>query len=298
MSINLLHSLDQENIERAKMVYLPHSNKSMKKALDNGWKVTNTTGAHICNGIEKLNKQLEDGTLIKKISIKTNSKLDGIPTIGFPNIFVQSTFMRLYYNNFDKMSSIPAAKILMDYFKTHTVCHNCGRCSGLCYNNKFEAQYPQKAISELRVLLAYITDRGNLQEKIIRVAKRSKSGYFRINQNGEIHSEEMIYFWYYIANQCPGIEFYTYTKSYQLFEDFLSSSSLPTNLHVNMSVIEGHEEKMAQYPHLYSGNKFKMVTSIPEDSTTTCTGNCSTCGRLCMRDLPQDNNTIYCLYHN
>ena len=298
MSINLLHSLDQENIERAKMVYLPHSNKSMKKAQDNGWKVTNTTGAHICNGIEKLNKQLEDGTLIKKISIKTNSKLDGIPTIGFPNIFVQSTFMRLYYNNFDKMSSIPAAKILMDYFKTHAVCHNCGRCSGLCYNNKFEAQYPQKAISELRVLLAYITDRGNLQEKIIRVAKRSKSGYFRINQNGEIHSEEMIYFWYYIANQCPGIEFYTYTKSYQLFEDFLSSSSLPINLHVNMSVIEGHEEKMAQYPHLYSGNKFKMVTSIPENSTTTCTGNCSTCGRLCMKDLPQDNNTIYCLYHN
>lgn len=298
MSINLLHSLDQENIERAKMVYLPHSNKSMKKALDNGWKVTNTTGAHICNGIEKLNKQLEDGTLIKKISIKTNSKLDGIPTIGFPNIFIQSTFMRLYYNNFDKMSSIPAAKILMDYFKTHAVCHNCGRCSGLCYNNKFEAQYPQKAISELRVLLAYITDRGNLQAKIIRVARRSKSGYFRINQNGEIHSEEMIYFWYYIANQCPGIEFYTYTKSYQLFEDFLNSSNLPTNLHVNMSVIEGHEEKMAQYPHLYSGNKFKMVTSIPEDSTTTCTGNCSTCGRLCMRDLPQDNNTIYCLYHN
>ena len=298
MSINLLHSLDQENIERAKMVYLPHSNKSMKKAQDNGWIVSNTTGAHICNGIEKLNKQLEDGTLIKKISIKTNSKLDGIPTIGFPNIFVQSTFMRLYYNNFDKMSSIPAAKILMDYFKTHAVCHNCGRCSGLCYNNKFEAQYPQKAISELRVLLAYITDRGNLQEKIIRVAKRSKSGFFRINQNGEIHSEEMIYFWYYIANQCPGIEFYTYTKSYQLFEDFLNSSSLPTNLHINMSVIEGHEEKMAQYPHLYSGNKFKMVTSIPEGSTTTCTGNCSTCGRLCMRDLPQDNNTIYCLYHN
>ena len=35
------------------MVYLPHSNKSMKKAYDNGWNITNTTGAHICNGIEK-----------------------------------------------------------------------------------------------------------------------------------------------------------------------------------------------------------------------------------------------------
>ena len=298
MSINLLHSLDVENIERAKMVYLPHTNKSMTKALNNGWKVSNTTMAHIANGIEKLNAEFEQGIITKKATIKSNSKLDGIPAISFPNIFVQSTFMRLYYENFDRMSDIPVAKVLMKYFKAHAVCHNCGRCSGLCYNNKFEAKYKQKAISELRMLVAYITDRGNLQAKIIRSAKRSKSGYFRINANGEIHSEGMIYFWYYIANQCPNIEFYTYTKSYELFEDFLSFTSLPTNFHINMSIIEGHEEKMAQYPHLYNGNKFKMVTEIPENSTTTCTGNCSTCGRLCMRDLPSDNNTIYCLYHN
>lgn len=298
MTINLLHSLDVENIERAKMVYLPHANKSMTKAINNGWKVSNTTAAHIANGIEKLNAEFEQSLITKKATIKSNSKLDGIPSVSFPNIFVQSTFMRLYYENFDRMSDIPVAKVLMNYFKAHAVCQNCGRCSGLCYNNKFEAQYRQKAISELRMLVAYITDRGNLQAKIIRSAKRSKSGYFRINANGEIHSESMIYFWYYIANQCPNIEFYTYTKSYELFEDFLSFTSLPTNFHINMSVIEGHEEKMAQYPHLYSGNKFKMVTSVPEGSTTTCTGNCSTCGRLCMRDLPLDNNTIYCLYHN
>lgn len=298
MTINLLHSLDVENIERAKMVYLPHTNKSMTKAINNGWKVSNTTAAHIANGIEKLNAEFEQGLITKKATIKSNSKLDGIPAISFPNIFVQSTFMRLYYENFDRMSDIPVAKVLINYFKAHAVCQNCGRCSGLCYNNKFEAQYRQKAISELRMLVAYITDRGNLQAKIIRSAKRSKSGYFRINANGEIHSESMIYFWYYIANQCPNIEFYTYTKSYELFEDFLSFTNLPTNFHINMSIIEGHEEKMAQYPHLYSGNKFKMVTSVPEGSTTTCTGNCSTCGRLCMRDLPSDNNTIYCLYHN
>lgn len=280
------------------MVYLPHANKSMKKALDNGWNVSNTTMAHICNGIEKLNSQLENGTLIKKVSIKTNSKLDGIPTIGFPNIFVQSTFMRLYYNNFDRMSNIPAAKILMDYFKTHAVCQNCGRCSGLCYNNKFEAQYPQKAVSELRILLAYITDRPALSAKIIRVAKRSKSGLFRINQNGEIHSEEMLCMWTDIAEKCPEIEFYTYTKSFALFEEHLSKHDLPVNFHVNMSVIEGQEEQLSKYTRLYNGNKFKMVTEIPEGSSTTCTGNCSTCGRLCMRELPKDNNTIYCLYHN
>lgn len=298
MSINLLHSLDTENIERAKMVYLPHTNKSMKKAQDKGWTVSNTTAAHIANGIEKLNTQLEQGLIVKKATIKSNAKLDGIPAISFPNIFVQSVFMRLYYENFDRMSSIPAAKILMSYFKAHAVCQNCGRCSGLCYNNKFEAQYPQKAISELRMLLAYITDRPALSEKIIRAAKRSKSGYFRINANGEIHSEEMLCMWIYVSLKCPDIEFYTYTKSFSLFEEHLAKQDFPANFHVNMSVIEGQEGQLSKYTRLYSGNKFKMVTEIPENSTTTCTGNCSTCGRLCMRDLPEDNNTIYCLYHN
>ena len=296
MSINLLHSLDQENIERAKMVYLPHSNKSMKKAQDNGWIVSNTTSAHIANNIEKLNSQLEQGLIVKKSTIKSNAKLDGIPAISFPNIFVQSTFMRLYYNNFDRMSSIPAAKILMDYFKTHAVCHNCGRCSGLCYNNKFEAQYAQKAISELRMLLAYITEPEKLAQKVVRSANRSKSGYFRINANGEIHSDDMLNWWKGICREASTIEFYTYTKSFSLFERHMDS--LPSNLHVNMSVIEGQEEQLSKYTKLYSGNKFKMVTSVPENSTTTCTGNCSTCGKLCMRDLPQDNITIYCLYHN
>lgn len=296
MTINLLHSLNTENIERAKMVYLPHSNKSTAKAQANGWVVNNTTAAHIANNIEKLNTQLEGGLIVKKSTIKSNSKLDGIPAISFPNIFVQSTFMRLYYNNFERMSAIPAAKILMDYFKAHAVCQNCGRCSGLCYNNKFEAQYAQKAISELRMLLAYITDRTALTEKIIRAAKRSKSGYFRINANGEIHSEEMLCMWNYVALKCPDIEFYTYTKSFALFEEHIDS--LASNLHVNMSVIEGQEEQLSKYTKLYSGNKFKMVTEIPEGCTTVCTGNCSTCGRLCMRDLPKDNNTIYCLYHN
>ena len=95
MTLNLIKSLEAENSLRGKMVYLPHTNKSIAKAQNNGWIVNNTTAAHIANGIEKLNNQYLDGSLIKKITIKSNSKLDGIPTIGFPNIFIQSTFMRL-----------------------------------------------------------------------------------------------------------------------------------------------------------------------------------------------------------
>ena len=70
-------------------------NKSIAKAQNNGWIVNNTTAAHIANGIEKLNSQYVDGTLIKKVIIKSNSKLDGIPTIGFTNIFITIIFKNM-----------------------------------------------------------------------------------------------------------------------------------------------------------------------------------------------------------
>ena len=296
--INIVKSLEVENMNRLQSNYSLHNNRSTQKAISKGYTITNTCQAHITNSIDKLNQQLENGTLLKKVNLKSNSKLDGIPTIGFPNIFIQSSFMTLYVNNRDKLEGNKAATTLYNYFSNHKVCRNCGRCSGLCYNNKFHTQYPQKAISELRILLAYIVDPEGLAAKIIRVAKNSKSGLFRINQDGEIHSEKQFSWWIDICTKVPNIEFYVYTKAFELFEECLQKYAVPSNFHINMSVIEGQEEHLKQYTTLYNGNKFKMVTSIPEGSTTTCTGNCSTCGRLCMKDLPKDNNTIYCLYHN
>ena len=296
--INIVKNLEVENSKRARVCYSVRSNnKSVASALSKGYTITNTTQAHIVNSIDQLNNELFNMTLLNNIKLKGNRKLGNIPSICFPNIFIQSSFMNLYLNN-PQLKNNVAANILMGYFNSHRMCHNCGRCSGLCYNNKFHAQYPQKAISELRILLAYILYPNELANKIIRVAKKSKSGLFRINQDGEIHSEEQFSWWIDICTKAPSTEFYVYTKAFELFEECLSECSIPSNFHINMSVIEGQEEQLKKYSTLYSGNKFKMVTNIPEGSTTTCTGNCSTCGRLCMRDLPKNNNTIYCLYHN
>ena len=43
MTLNLIKSLEAENSLRGKMVYLPHTNKSITKAQNNGWLVNNTT---------------------------------------------------------------------------------------------------------------------------------------------------------------------------------------------------------------------------------------------------------------
>lgn len=297
MSI-LLESLRRENSRRGIINRTFKSNKVINKAKALGYTISNSTQANIANGLSKLEEEFSSGSIVKKISLGTNNKLNGIPTISFPNIFIQSEFLRLYNRNKECMDQFKVTKILVKYFKENKVCLNCNLCNGLCYNNKFEAQYPSKVVSELRNLLAYILEPEALSKKIIMAAKRSKSKLFRINSNGEIHSQEMLYFWINIAKSCPDITFYTYTKSYELFNSYLENNFLPINLHVNMSLVAGNEMIVKKYPKLSMGNKFKIVTHIPEGSTTTCTGNCSTCGRLCMTDLPKDNNTIYCLYHN
>lgn len=296
--MNIVKSLEVENSKRSRVCYsIRSNNKSVASALSKGYSITNTCQAHISNNIDMLNSELLNGTLLDNIKLKGNRKLGNIPSICFPNIFLQSSFMNLYHNN-PQLKNNAVANILMGYFSNHRMCHNCGRCSGLCYNNKFHYKYREKAISELRILLAYILYPNALADKVVKVAKKSKTHLFRINQDGEIHSKEMFSWWIGICTKVPHTEFYVYTKAFELFEECLSEYSIPSNLHINMSVIEGQEEQLKKYSTLYSGNKFKMVTSVPSDSTTTCTGNCSTCGRLCMRDLPKDNNTIYCLYHN
>ena len=71
---------------------------------------------------------------------------------------------------------------------------------------------------------------------------------------------------------------------------------------VNMSIIDGQQEKLSKFEKLYSGNKFVVVNEIPAGAKNVCCGNCTECGGynmgLCMKKLPKRNNVIYVAYHN
>lgn len=287
--------IKEENIKRLERYNKLGTSEKVKRVQEKGFVLVNTASAHICEGLAKLEREYKKGETLENITITQNKKTGEILGICFPNIFLQSTFMRIVQANPWIREKYKVVDILMEYFEENTMCHNCSSCSGLCYNNKDIVQYPDKGISELRNLLAYIINPNGLAQKILRATKFRT--VFRININGEIHSERMLGFWLSIVNQAPRTTFYTYTKSYELFEEYLKESSLPTNLMVNMSVIEGEEKKLEKFEKLYAGNKFKTVMEIPADAKNICLGDCTECD-LCYTELPKEDNTIYCLYHN
>ena len=67
--------------------------RSIKKAEKLGYIVKTNLQAHIINGIESLEKEFLENKLVDKMNIKGNSKLGEIPSISFPNIFLQQQFL-------------------------------------------------------------------------------------------------------------------------------------------------------------------------------------------------------------
>ncbi len=292
------------NLEQYKgLTKLKANNASIKKALENNYIVKTNAQAHIVNNILSLEEEYQNNKLIDKIDLKGNSKLGEIPSISFPNIFIQQQFMILCINN-PKILELKSVSILHDYFKENKICLNCENCFGACYNNYDINQYPQKAISDLRALLAFITDKESLLDSLY---KRIRVyNIFRINSNGEIHNIELLDFYIRLANKCKRTTFYTYTKSYELFNSYIENGNkLPKNFILNISVFE-NKNKVEKFFNLTSTfNKFVTMVNDELDQliktgkvkkNRVCKGDCMECD-LCQKNLPKKNNTIYCYKH-
>lgn len=277
-----------------------YGNKSMRKAiLLNGFDCDYTLMAHIANGIEKLNDLVLNGNLLGDVELDTNDKLEGIPTLNMPNILTQITFKKLVAKN-PQLLELPTVALLNAYFEKHAMCRNCQYCDGLCYNNKFLVKSSTKAINELKNLVAYILKKEELIEKINDSIGNSR--LFRIHGNGEFHSLENLEFWIKIAKNNKKVTFYTYTKSYDLVEKYLNSSKkLPTNLIINVSMVEGQQSELTKkYPLIMQGNKFAIILDkelTTDKKATICGGRCLKCDKGCHTKLKSENKNIYVVVH-
>lgn len=292
------------NLEQYKgLTVLNKGNTSIKKAQKLGYIVKTNLQAHIINNIENLEKEFLENKLVDKINIKGNSKLGEIPSISFPNIFLQQQFLIVVINN-QKLKKMKSIRILFDYFQNNKVCVNCEGCFGGCYNNYDLNQYANKGVSDLRSLLAFITSK---EELFISLYNKIRVyNIFRINSNGEIHNKELLDFYIRLAEKCKKTTFYTYTKSYQLFEQFLKDKNkLPKNFILNISIF-GNKEKVDKSELINKTfNKFitldkekfdEMVKNKEIKKSRICKGDCMECD-LCQKTLPKSNNKIYCCKH-
>ena len=277
-----------------------YGNKSMRKAiLLNGFDCDYTLMAHIANGLEDLNKLVLSGKLLDDIELDTNDKLEGIPTLNMPNIFTQITFKKLVAKN-PQLLELPVVALLNAYFGKYTMCKNCQYCDGLCYNNKFLVKSNIKAINELKNLVAYILKKEELEEKINNSIGNSR--LFRIHGNGEFHSVENLEFWIKIAKNNKKVIFYTYTKAYDLIENYLASGKkLPSNLIINVSMVEGQQTDLnKKYPLLMKNNKFIIILDKElsnDKKATICGGKCLKCDKGCHAKLRTENKNIYVVVH-
>ena len=280
--------------------------KGISQAENLNFVVKSNSQGYIALGVESLEKCFNDDNYIQKMGLQDNSKLGEIPTIAFPNIFEQMQFMSLVNANKDLLN-YGSIKILKDYFDEYKVCVNCGSCFGSCYNNSDIQQYPSKVISDLKNLLMYITKKEELKEQLIK--KLRVYNTFRINSNGEIHSMEMLEFWLDIASKCKKTNFYTYTKSYEIFEEYLSNGNkIPKNFVLNISIMsdEQNEEIKKNFPNLYNRfNKFLVLAPSVLDAklkskeikkNRICSGDCMACN-LCQKNLPKANSVIFVYRH-
>ena len=289
--VDVLKILNQRSLETINAEVETDSEVS-KKLIRDGYVFKTSTEMMILGDI------VYEG-LKPEITIKDNMKTTGIMGIAFPNIQQQTHFMSAIkrYNN-SKLLNDDCVEMLWNYFKEHKLCFNSGVCNGICYNNKDNYMRKNKNANEFGNLLAYLVDREKFIEDMVLYTK--PYSLFRINLNGEIHTREMLDTWVQIAKKSKRTTFYTYTKSYELFNDYLAEGNkLPNNLIVNISLVDGTEKEFDdKFPLLADMNKF-LITSdnLIEKEKTVCGGKCITCeGELCY--TKKKNRKIYCAYHN
>ena len=129
----------------------------------------------------------------------------------------------------------------------------CGTCGQHCAHCK-HACYVRKSYRYGSVMLRHAVNTLALRESVENcysalhaqlARKRKPFDIIRINQSGELESEEQFFMWVRLARDFPATQFYVYTKAFELVTPALLAGEVPENLTVLFSV--WHEYGLTEY---------------------------------------------------
>ncbi len=117
-----------------------------------------------------------------------------------------------------------------------TTCPGAGSCRGYCYMKRVYSLRGLVAINRHKLNYALSKKRWFVDMAVAELQSRLYIKYLRIHDSGDFYSQSYLNKWAGIAERCPGVFFYSYTKSLNL--DFKWFGSLP-----NVKVIQSEGGK-------------------------------------------------------
>lgn len=117
------------------------------------------------------------------------------------------------------------------------MCAECG-CKYACYVNKSYKIYPSVKYSHAINTIALRKDvyrvYNDLRNQIIRAKKKPE--FIRIHASGEFENINEICMFNMLAFEFPEITFYTYSKNFVLWDEFLEDNAMANNFILNVSI--------------------------------------------------------------
>lgn len=218
--------------------------------------------------IERLKKDLQDAKTNPRVCIVNGNTKTG----AIPHFSTLSGGDGMEYTNGDAHGVISGT--------CSGVCE--GVCNGACYA-MCETRYP--AVLVARTNNTYIVKNrlDLLYTGVVDYVNKHKSTRFRWNASGEIYNDDMFLTMVKIANACPGCNFYTYTKRYEILEKY--ADIIPENLRLSVSIWHNnYDNKFGFHEFIYDDftqAELENVTHCPAvDKNGKKTGiTCAMCGR-------------------
>ena len=179
--------------------------------------------------------------------------------------------------------------------KVKGTCQNCSSCKHDCYVAKSYRRYPSVPYGHARNTLGlrFAEDKvfADLDKQLFRARKPIR--IVRLNQSGELESEEQFGRWCRLAANHPNTKFYIYTKMFDYVIPGLLAGKVPSNFIVLFSV--WHDKGAAEFEMVKHIRNVKAFVyddgkQLAETPTVYCEAydakghldhnhSCETCGR-------------------
>lgn len=177
-------------------------------------------------------------------------------------------------------------------------CGNCSGCMRYCYDIKAVLQYANVRKARANNYSILTRDREKYFYDIVKaLARRRKNKFFRWHVSGDIPDVGYLTYMIEIANRFPDFRFWTYTKRYDIVNQYVREHGgnkvcIPSNLSIMFS-----EWKGMPMVNPFGFPEFRVVMKDEKkpENVKWCCGNCNVCihgNSHCVK-----GETVYCMEH-